>query len=84
VKLDKSVEVNSSSASIQQTGSKKRKEEGFQPFDYSRVNFSRFQGGSRVSAHIRNEEKLKVSSKSTNLVAKQDALRLTHFTLRAH
>jgi hypothetical protein len=42
------------------------KQEGFQPFDYSKVNFSRFQGGSRASAHIKNEGKPKVSSKSTN------------------
>lgn len=42
------------------------KEEGFQPFDYSKVNFSRFQGGSSTSAQIENKGKLKVSSKSTN------------------
>jgi hypothetical protein len=65
-KLDESVEVNGPSPSIPRTGIKKMKGEGFQPFDYSKVNFSRFRGGSRASAHIRNEGKPKVSSKSTN------------------
>lgn len=65
-KLDESVEVNSLSPSIPRTGSKKMKQEGFQPFDYNKINFSRFQGGSKASAHITNEGKPKVSSKSTN------------------
>jgi hypothetical protein len=60
-KLDTSVEVNGPSPSIPQTGTKRKREEGFQPFDYSKVNFNRFQGGSRVSAHIKKEGKPKVS-----------------------
>jgi hypothetical protein len=64
MKLDESVEVNSLSPSIPRTGSKRKKMEGFEPFDYSKVNFSRFQGGSKTSAHIKNEGKPKVSSKS--------------------
>ncbi|PNF29147.1 hypothetical protein B7P43_G12605 [Cryptotermes secundus] len=59
LKLDKSVEVNSPSTSVPRTGSKKMKEEGFQPFDYSKVNFSRFRGGSRTSAQIENKGKPK-------------------------
>lgn len=43
-------------------GKKRQNEEGFQPFDYSKVNFSRFQGGSKVSVtNHRNELKPKVS-----------------------
>jgi hypothetical protein len=84
MKRDESVEVNSSSPSVAQTGRKESKHgEGFQPFDYSKVNFSRFQGGSRASTNIKTEEKPKVSRKSTNLMAKQAALRMTHFTLSA-
>jgi hypothetical protein len=68
-KLDESDEDNISSPhSAPQTGNtkgkrgKKRQEEGFQPFDYSKVNFSRFQGGSMVSVtNHRNEGKPKVS-----------------------
>jgi hypothetical protein len=41
---------------------KKRQEEGFEPFDYSKVNFSKFQGGSKVPVkNHRFEEKPKVS-----------------------
>jgi hypothetical protein len=55
-KLDESVEVNTSSPSIPRTRNKKRKhEEGFQPFDYSKVNFNGFQGDSIVSVTHRNE-----------------------------
>jgi hypothetical protein len=61
-KLNESVEVNTSSPSIQRTRYRKRKlEEGFQPFDYSKVNFNRFEGGSRTSVTHRNEVKPKVS-----------------------
>jgi hypothetical protein len=59
---------NSSSHSTLQTHNRKRKrgrteqEEGFQPYDYSKVDFSRFQGGSKTSVtNQRNEEKPKVS-----------------------
>jgi hypothetical protein len=61
MKLDESVEGNSSSPSVPQTGNQESKHEGFQPFDYSQVNFSRFHGGSRASTNIRKEEKPKVS-----------------------
>jgi hypothetical protein len=68
-KLDESIENGISSPYyIPQTGStkgkrvKKRQEEGFQPFDYSKVNFSRFQGGSMVSVtNRRSDKKPKVS-----------------------
>jgi hypothetical protein len=61
-KIDESVEVNSLSTSIPRRGSKKMKQECFQPFDNSNVNFSRFQGGGRryykVSLNINREIKL--------------------------
>lgn len=67
-KLEKCEDDNSSSHSTPQTHNRKRKrgrkeqEEGFQPYDYSRVDFSRFQGGSKTSVtNQRNEEKPKVS-----------------------
>ena len=58
---------DSSSHSTPQTHNRKRKhgrmvQEGFQPYDYSKVDFSRFQGGSKTSVtNQRNEEKPKVS-----------------------
>jgi len=67
-KLEKCEGDNSSSHSTPQTRNRKRKhgkteqEEGFQPYDYSKVDFSRFQGGSKTSVtNQRNEEKPKVS-----------------------
>jgi hypothetical protein len=67
-KLEKCEGDNSSSHSTPQTRNRKRKhgrtepEEGFQPYDYSKVDFSRFQGGSKTFVtNQRNEEKPKVS-----------------------
>jgi len=65
-KLEKCEGDSSSSHSTPQTRNRKRKhgrteqEEGFQPYDYSKVDFSRFQGGSKTSVtNQRNEEKPK-------------------------
>ncbi|XP_069699387.1 exosome complex component 10 homolog [Periplaneta americana] len=46
-RLEESVEITPTN---NKKGKRKKKqhEEGFQPFDYSRVNFNRFQGGSKV------------------------------------
>jgi hypothetical protein len=67
-KLDEHGGDSSSSHCIPQTHNRKRKhgrkeqEEGFQPYDYSKVDFSRFQGGSKISVtNDRNEGKPKVS-----------------------
>jgi len=76
-KFDEPVEVNNSSShSTPQSGNtkgihgkRKWQEEGFQPFDYSKVNFSRFQGGSNIymTSH-KNEGKPKVSWMLHNLL----------------
>jgi hypothetical protein len=67
-KLDECEGDSSSSHSVPQTHNRKRKhgrtkrEEDFQPYDYSKVDFSRFQGGSKTSVtNQRNEDKPKVS-----------------------
>jgi hypothetical protein len=66
-KLDECKGDSSSSHSIPQTHNRKRKrgrteqEESFEPYDYSKVDFSRFQGGSKTSlTNQRYEEKPKV------------------------
>jgi len=66
-KVEKCEGDNSPSHSTPQTRNGKRKhgrteQEGFQPYDYSKVDFSRFQGGSKTYVtNQRNEEKPKVS-----------------------
>lgn len=66
-KLEKREDDNPSSHSTPQTQNRKRKrgrteQEGFQPYDYSKVDFSRFQGGSKTSVtNQRNAGKPKVS-----------------------
>lgn len=63
-KLEK-CDGDSSSHSTPQIHNRKRKhgrtvQQGFQPYDYSKVDFSRFQGGSKTSVtNQRNEEKPK-------------------------
>jgi len=63
-KLEK-CEGDSSSHSTPQNRKRRHRrtvQEGFQPYDYSKVDFSRFQGGSKTSVtNQRNEEKPKVS-----------------------
>jgi hypothetical protein len=67
-KLDEREGDSSSSHSFPQTHNRNRKhgrkeqEVCFQPYDYSKVDFNRFQGGSKISVtNQRNEGKRQVS-----------------------
>jgi hypothetical protein len=70
-KVDEHKGDGSSSHSTPQTHNRKRKhggteqEEEFQPYDYSKVDFTRFQGGSKTSAtNQKYENKPKVGLNS--------------------